>query len=124
MAWPGALRIGTPEAFEVGEEYRYEHMYISDENLYVCTRGSEWAREDEKLVLRHEILEDGSWAWIAYDASMIDEALYCRQAVFRCVDENITEAGFYTWQTNYNADQVKPGVSINWQGNLVAETRV
>ena len=122
MEWPEKITIGTQKAFKRGEEYHYEKMYISDEDLYVCNRGSQWAREGEKLVLRRQDLENGSTAWIAYDGAVINGVLYCRHAVFRCIDEDITLEGQHVWQTNWNADatiEKEP----DWDGTLTCETR-
>ena len=124
--WPAKIMIGTEKAFKNNYFYEYEKKKIGQETVYVCSKGSEWSRVNELLVLRCERSQDGTIIWTAYDSSEAQggRTVLCRQAVFRCVGANITEASFYTWQTNYNADKLNPGVSTNWQGNLLAETRV
>ena len=58
------------------------------ETVYVCTKGSDNARENEVLVLRRE-----SDAWIAYDSSVTGNELTCRQKVFRSRDAKTTKEG-------------------------------
>ena len=49
---PEHLTIGTTKAFARNYAYPYEKKQIGPETIYVCTKGSEWARTNEVLVLR------------------------------------------------------------------------
>ena len=46
------LTIGTRKAFEGGYPFPYTKTLINGETIYVCTKGSQWARTGEQLVLR------------------------------------------------------------------------
>ena len=96
--------ILTRKAFENGYHYEYTRMLpIAAERVYVCSKGSDYSREGEFLVLRQE---DGHWT--ASDSSRAnDGALVSHQPVFRS-DEDITTPGWHTWQTNYNASAGAP----------------
>ena len=48
---PERLTIGTKKAFENNYPFPYEKKQIGSETIYVCTKGSEWARTNEVLVL-------------------------------------------------------------------------
>ena len=50
--------------------------------------------------------------------------LQCRQPVFRCVATDITQPGWHKWETNDAASPNGDGLSVDWQGELLAETRV
>ena len=50
---PEHLTIGTKTAFEKNYPFPYEKTQIGSETIYVCTKGSEWARKNEVLVLRY-----------------------------------------------------------------------
>ena len=49
---PERLTIGTKKAFEKNCAFPYEKKHIGSETIYVCTKGSEWARKNDVLVLR------------------------------------------------------------------------
>ena len=108
------LIIGTRKAFERNQPYAYWKKQIDSEIIYVSNQGSEWAREDEVLVLRRDL----SGTWTAFDTALIPgETLRCRQPVFRALGAaDITQAGWHMWEMNYGGDE--------WQGSLWAETRV
>ena len=128
---PERLTIGTKKAFEKNYAFPYEKKQIGSETIYVCNKGSDWARTDEVLVLRCQ-----SGTWTAFDGcrQAVDTALLtqdldaltllCRQAVFRCIAEDITKPGRHEWQTNYAASYDTAGLAVDWQGALWAETRV
>ena len=118
---PEHLTIGTEKAFKNGYAFPYEKTQIGSETVYVCNKGSEWARSDEVLVLR---CEGGTWT--AYDGAVSADGstLQCRQAVFRCLATDITLPKWHKWQINVAADAIESGHSVNWQGALWAETRV
>ena len=118
---PERLTIGTKEAFEKNYTFPYEKKQIGLETIYVCNKGSEWARSNEVLVLRCEM-----GIWTAFDSAISADgsSLLCRQPVFRCLGTNITEPGWHKWQTNVVAGPHDPCLSANWRGNLWAETRV
>ena len=101
--------------------FPYEKRQIGSETIYVCTKGSEWARAREVLVLR---CETGTWTAFDSAVSADGSTLQCRQAVFRCPATDITQPGRYQWQTNYAASSNAAALAVNWQGALWAETRV
>ena len=123
---PSHFTIGTQQAFENNYAYPYEMKQIASETVYVCTKGSDWARPDEVLVLRHVTDSQGTCAWIAFDSAVNADGstLQCRQPVFRCVASDITQPGWHKWETNHNASPSDSGLLANWQGQLWAETRV
>jgi hypothetical protein len=87
--------------------------------VYVCNNGSECSRASELLLLRKE-----NEYWIAYDAAIDGESLYCRQPVFRSTS-NILEADLHVWQINKAAGRGNDvGVPPDWQGeNWKVQTR-
>ena len=118
---PEHLTIGTQKAFEKNYAFPYQKTQIGSETIYVCTKGSAWARQNEVLVLRCE-----SETWTAFDSAVSADGLtlQCRQPVFRCLETDITQPGWHKWETNYDASPSDTGLSVNWQGELWAETRV
>ena len=64
--------------------------------------------------------------WTAYDSDVNQDGttLQCRQAVFRCIEDDITQPGWHVWETNYAADRNGDGLNCDWQGQLWAETKV
>ena len=118
---PEHLTIGTKEEFEENCALTYKKRQIGSEIIYVCSEGSAWARADEFLVLRCE-----QNIWTAYDSAfnVLGSTLQCRQPVYRCLDTDMTRAGWHKWQTNRAADATDDGTEPNWQGGLLAETRV
>ena len=118
---PTHLTIGTSKAFQKNYAFPYEKKQIGSETIYVCTKGSAWARQNEVLVLRCE-----SETWTAFDSAVSADGLtlQCRQPVFRCLGTDITQPGWHTWETNYAASPDNAGLEVDWQGALEAETRV
>ena len=118
---PERLTIGTKKAFEKNYPFPYEKKQIGSETIYVCSKGREWARTKEVLVLRCK-----TGTWTAFDSAVSADGLtlQCRQPVFRCAAKDITKPGWQQWQTNYAASPIDAGVSVDWQGALWAETRV
>ena len=124
---PERLTIGTRKAFEKNYPFPYEKTQIGSETIYVCTKGSQWARTNEVLVLRYLTNQDGSsGTWTAFDSAVSanGSTLQCRQPVFRCLATDITQPGWHNWQTNDIASPNDAGLAVNWQGVLWAETRV
>ena len=124
---PKHLTIGTRKAFENNNAYLYELTEIDSEPIYVCTKGSQWARAGEFLVLRCVAKEDGSpGTWTAFDSAISADGstLQCRQPVFRCLATDITQPGWHEWEINYAASPSDAGFSVDWQGDLLAETRM
>ncbi len=118
VAAPSQFSIGTANAFRYGHAFPYAKSTIGGEDIYVCTKGSEWARAGEFLVLRCN-----AGTWTAWDSVIEDgTTLRCRQPVFRCA-EDITTAGWHTWSTNFNASSTGDGSAVAWRGSLPAETR-
>ena len=103
--------------------FPYEKKQIGSETIYVCNKGSDWARSNEVLVLRRE-----NGTWTAFDGAVNADGLtlQCRQAVFRCIATDITKPGWYEWQTNYaaNLNYFDEIGEADWRGALWAETRV
>ena len=122
MDRPDHLTIRFTKEFEENYALTYKKKLIVSEIVYVCSEGSAWARDDEVLVLRCE-----QNIWTAYDSAVnvLGSTLQCRQPVFRCLDTDITQAGWHKWQTNHaaNAHDVA-GLEVDWQGALLAETRL
>ena len=118
---PERLTIGTNIAFENNYAFPYEKRQIGAETIYVCSKGSEWARTNEVLVLR---CVTGIWTAFDSDVSADGLTLQCGQAVFRCLATDITQPGWHNWQTNYAASRDGAGVAVDWHGALWAETRV
>ena len=106
---PAHLIIGATEAFANNSAYPYHKKQVGEETRYVCTKGSQWARTSEVLVLRcvHE-------TWTAFDsaANADGSTLQRRQSVFRCLATDITQPGWHKWETNYAAspNDLKAGV--------------
>ena len=124
---PEHLTIGTQKAFDNNYAFPYQKTHIGSETIYVCTKGSQWARTSEVLVLRYLTNQDGSsGTWTAFDSAVSanGSTLQCRQPVFRCLATDITQPGWYKWETNYAANPNDAGLSVDWQGALWAETRV
>ena len=118
---PGRLTIGTKKAFQKNYPLPYEKKEIGSETIYVCTKGSEWARTREVLVLRCV-----TGTWTAFDSAVSADGLtlQCRQPVFRCLATDITQPGWHSWEQNYAASRNDARPSVDWQGDLWAETRV
>ena len=89
---PERLTIGTKKAFQKNYPFPYEKTQIGSETIYVCTKGNEWARTTEVLVLRYVADSQGNSSWTAFDSrtSAGGSTLQCRQPVFRCF-ANITQ---------------------------------
>ena len=119
--WPERIIIGTKKAFENGYAFKSEKKEIAGETIYVCSKGSEWARANEVLVLRCE-----NETWTAFDSEVSADGttLQCRQRVFRCLDADITEPGWHSWQINDLASSDAAGDDTDWRGALSAETRL
>ena len=115
------LIIGTKKAFDNNYPFPYQKKQIGAEIIYVCTKGSQWARTGEVLVLRCE-----NETWTAFDSAVSADGstLQCRQPVFRCLATDITQRGWHKWETNYAASPNDAGLEVDWQGELWAETRV
>ena len=122
-ALPERLTIGTAKAFEGDYAFSYSKTQIAGETIYVCTKGSQWARANEVLVLR---CVNGTWTAFDSAVSADGSTIQFRQPVFRCHATNITQPGWHKWETNDFADHdAGPGgLGAHWQGELWAETRV
>ena len=103
-------------SFGKNEYVSFEFIKIENnlEIMYVCNRGSNWARTHEQMLLT---LTQGSW--IVYDSARLADniTIHCRQAVFHCDEENITERGWYMWRWNVRADETKT-MDITQQNGL------
>ena len=123
---PEHLTITTREASMYNYPFQYKKTQIGSETVYVASKGSPWARPSEFLVLRCVMEQDGSsGTWIAWDSAVLvnGSTLQCREPVFRCLATDITQPGWHAWQTNQHAHQEGGSLSVNWQGELWAETR-
>ena len=58
---PEHIIIGTSKAHENNRADPYEKRQVDGETIYVCTKGSEWARTNERLVLR---CEQNWWSYL------------------------------------------------------------
>ena len=127
LQMPDTFQIGTQTAFQNNSAFLYTKKQAGSEILYICGNGSKWARANEQLVLRYEAASAGrQGAWTAYDSDVNHDGttLQCRQAVFRCKKGDITQPGWYEWETNWNATNNGDGLETKWQGELWAETKV
>ena len=121
---PEHLTIGTKKAFENNYPFPYEKTQIGSETIYVCTKGSQWARTSEVLVLRCVTDCQGTGTcpgtWTAFDSAVSADGstLQCRQPVFRCLAEDITQPGWHKWETNHAAEPNDTGLAVDWQGAL------
>ena len=102
---PERLSIRMPSNF--GNEYasfEFQKIENNEEIMYVCKRGSNWARTDERMLLTFTV---GSWK--VYDSAVLADkiTIHCRQTVFRCDEGNITEPGWHMWHWNVRADETK-----------------
>ena len=120
-AAPQFLEIGSPQAFAMHTQYVYERIEVGPETIYVCKRGSEYCLEGEVLVLRRSEI-----GWTAFDGRYIPQrrVLHLRQAVFRCLNADITKPGSYVWQANSEASRTALVARELWGEILKAETRL
>ena len=114
---PPRFAIGTSTAFRKNYPFPYTKQNFDDETAYVCTKGSEHAKEGERLVLRYD-----QGTWTAWDSAVVGETLTCRQPVFRC-EGDITNPGWHRWTMNQAASADGDGSDANWTGELWAETK-
>ena len=127
LQMPDTFQIGTQTAFQNNSALLYTKKQAGSEILYICGNGSKWARANEQLVLRYvEGPEGTKMTWTAYDSDVNQDGttLQCRQAVFRCIEDDITQPGCHVWETNYAADKNGDGLNCDWPGQLWAETIV
>ena len=122
--YPDRIAIGTQKRFDNNTPYIYNKVTINGEPMYVCERGSDWARGNELLILRLRTTEDGSTEWVAYDSSVDEHRVIMRQAVFRCNNDNILTEGPHVWQKNGAASKTGEAPIQEWEGRLWCETRV
>ena len=94
---PEHLTIGTKKAFDNNYPFPYEQRQIGSEQIYVCAKGSQWARQNEVLVLRRgtDTHYPGTWTAFDSDVSADGSTLHCRQAVFRCLATDIAQPGWH-----------------------------
>ena len=118
---PEHLTIGTQKALEQNYAFPYQKTQIGSETIYVCTKGSEWARTNEVLVLR---CVTGTWTAFDSAVSADGSTLQCRQPVFHCLATDITQRGWHKWEINDLASPTDDGLEADWQGELWAGTRV
>ena len=125
---PDTFRIGTKKAIENNYSFLYTKKQVGSEILYICDKGSQWARANEQLVLRYvpRAKASSGGIWTAYDSDVNQNGttLQFRQAVFRCIDDDITQPGWHVWEINYAANKNGDGLYCAWEGQLWAETIV
>ena len=107
---PERLTIGTKKAFQKNYAFPYVKKQIGSETIDVCSKGSDWARANEVLVLRCV-----AGTWTAYDGAVSADGskFQCRQAVFRCLATDITLPKWHKWQINVAADAIESGDSVD-----------
>ena len=117
---PQRFSIGTTNAFDNKKAYSYEKKQLESETIYVCDKGSRYARENEVLVLRRE-----KKIWTAFDCvlSADGKIRHCRQPAFRSNWDDITLRGSYIWEMNFAARADNDGSQVDWRDALEAETR-
>ena len=121
MAMPGHITIGTKKAFGNNYAFQCKKTQIGSEVIYVCTKGSQWARRSEVLVL---LCVSGTWTAFDSAVSANGSTLQCRQPVVRCLATDITQPRWQKWETNYDANPNDAGLVVDWQGELWVHTRV
>ena len=116
-----SFTIGTTNAFKKGYAYEYKKEMIKGETIYVCNKSSEWAHRNKVLVLR---CVDRNWT--AFDSAFSDDGSipHCRQPVFRCIEKDITQPGWYYWEFNGAANRHDTDFVVEWNGGMWAETQV
>ena len=128
LQMPDTFQIGTQTAFQNNSAFLYTKKQAGSEILYICGNGSKWARANEQLVLRYvpRAKASSGGIWTAYDSDVNQNGttLQCRQAVFRCIDDDITQPGWHVWEINYASNKNGDGLYCDWQGQLWAETKV
>ena len=119
---PDRLTIGTDKAFARGHAFSGEKKQIGSETIYICSKGSQWARPSEVLVLRRV---DGTWFTFDSAFNAQGSRLHCRHAVFRCIGTDITQKGWHKWEINHAASRFNhAGLDFDWDVGVSAETRV
>ena len=118
---PEHFTIGTEKAFDNKLHYDNKKGQIRSETVYVCNKGSDWARKNELLVLLHR---QGCWTALDSAVSADGSTLQCRQPVFRSFAEDITKPGVHKWQANAAASSIHTCLQPDWQNEFLAETRV
>ena len=114
-SWPDFLEIGPVQYGFTYRKVSLEHRFV-----YVCDRGSEYAKPTEVLVMTFDLDQ-----WMAYDAEISTGAVELRQPVFRSTADVITP-GRHVWQINFNAgtDQIISSTPSWREGTWPFETRV
>ena len=104
------LTIGTRKTFQNNYAFPYKKQQIGSETVYVCNKGSQWARLGEVLVLRCH-----GETWTAFDGAVSADGttLQLRQPVFCCLADDIAQPGAHNWETNYAADPSGTGLSVD-----------
>ena len=118
---PQHFSIGTLKAFDNKKAYSYEKKQLESETIYVCDKGSRYARENEVLVLRRK-----NNIWTAFDCLLSGDGKirHQRQPVFRSHDgDDITLQGSHNWQMNDAASAGNDDSEEEWGDFLSAETR-
>ena len=114
---PLHISIGTRDALQNGCAYDYDRL--NSLGVYVCTKGSDYARAGEFFVLKYENGE-----WIAWDSTMNRGELLCRQPVFKS-SANVLEPGEHVWRANESAHKdCDPGLEPVWSGDHWQVSRV
>ena len=128
LQMPDTFQIGTQTAFQNNSALLYTKKQAGSEILYICGNGSKCARANEQLVLRYvpRAKASSGGIWTAYDSDVNQNGttLQFRQAVFRCIDDDITQPGWHVWEINYAAKKNGDGLYCAWEGQLWAETIV
>ena len=110
----------VPDELSIGKA-SYAYNYTHQAAILVCSRGSDDARADEKLIL----MQSGEHL-IAYDATVMgDASIELRKPVFRCLATSIPLCvGWHEWQCNHAASvTATSGAECDWRDGLWAETR-
>ena len=107
---PERLIIGTKKAFDNNYPFPHQKKQIGAGIIYVCTKGSQWARTGEVLVMR---CENETWAAFDNAVSADGTTLQRRQPVFRRLATDISQRGWRKWETNYAANPNDAGLSVD-----------
>ena len=113
---PQHFSIGTRKAIANNDAYSYEKKHLEAETIYVCDKGSRYARENEVLVLRRK-----NNIWTAFDCLLSGDGKirHQRQPVFRSHDgDDITLQGSHNWQMNDAASVGNDDSEEEWGGTF------
>ena len=88
----------------IGPEKQGFIYHLLEADTWQCVKGSDWAADGEKLVLKKS---ESDQHWTAFDVANYADADTIGVPVFR-TSENPIEEGYHTWQANGNRSRSSP----------------